>query len=733
MAELSTSAVPTRPTHSGRAEQGGDRSRRSGEAQQATAAGLDLLRVLGWLVLHDMALPGDPRRRVDHVLAGASGVYVVNTVSWSGAIETQNGSLRCGGTLHDDELAELSDAANGIRALLGGAPVAPLLCFERLEEVVGFAGDVGLCASENILDLLTGQPAILDSRTVAATATMLSSGLVSAPPAPAGGPPPVAKKRTRLSIRTPAAPATPPPPLTLPTSPAPPVVQPVAPPPVPGGEPTVDGTPLEATQPEAAPPEAAPPDADRPDADRLEALQALERLVGGPLRTPEPAARIDEPRPEQVFLPVEEYVVDAVVETAAAPDVEVEAGSAPESTFDARKRQAWDALAREISEAEEREAAERAEREAAARAEQEAREAAEREAREAAERAAAERAEQEAREAAEQEAREAAERAEQEAREAAEREAREAAERAAAARAEQEARAAEPEPAEGPEHSDVENAELAARAAAARAEEEAWEIAQQRAAERVAAARAAAQVPDASVVQAASRVSVPTVVDAAPVQAVVVEAISKPKVRIPRLGLRGRAIDDDERTPIPHSALVMVLLGAVLVAGVIVGAPRMPDVVGWTSNVLASEPAPTTGTPVAVGADGFHPKVRVLAGKPVTAQGAKGSAAPKGEYLVAVPLSLENVGGTQWDVPVAAGTTVADSLGVTHTVDTAVKAVKGRPLLAAQVAVAPGKAATGWVVFSVPNGRTVTSVTVGLATTADDGGTGDSVTWQVAP
>ena len=49
----------------------GRRSRqRKGEAQQATAAGLDLLRVLGWLVLHDVAVPGEDDRLIDHVLVG---------------------------------------------------------------------------------------------------------------------------------------------------------------------------------------------------------------------------------------------------------------------------------------------------------------------------------------------------------------------------------------------------------------------------------------------------------------------------------------------------------------------------------------------------------------------------------------------------------------------------------------------------------------------------------------
>jgi hypothetical protein len=70
MAELSAHAVTARSRDVPGARKG---SRRKGEAQQATAAGLDLLRVLGWLVLHDVVMRRDSDATVDHVLAGPSG------------------------------------------------------------------------------------------------------------------------------------------------------------------------------------------------------------------------------------------------------------------------------------------------------------------------------------------------------------------------------------------------------------------------------------------------------------------------------------------------------------------------------------------------------------------------------------------------------------------------------------------------------------------------------------
>jgi len=176
MAELTAHVSVSRARDgAGRAGKSSRSGQRKGEAQQATAAGLDLLRVLGWLVLHDAHLPDQPEASVDHVLAGPSGVYVVNTVGWSGAIVVRDDVLTVGGTNRSEFLAEVAAAADAVRDLLGGTPVAPLLCFERLEAVVGVAADVALCASENILDLLTSQPQILDPAAVAKASRGLSN------------------------------------------------------------------------------------------------------------------------------------------------------------------------------------------------------------------------------------------------------------------------------------------------------------------------------------------------------------------------------------------------------------------------------------------------------------------------------------------------------------------------------------------------------------------------------
>jgi hypothetical protein len=173
-------------------------------------------------------------------------------------------------------------------------------------------------------------------------------------------------------------------------------------------------------------------------------------------------------------------------------------------------------------------------------------------------------------------------------------------------------------------------------------------------------------------------------------------------------------------------ALLHVAVGALLIAGVIVAAPRVPDVVDWGRQIFAKEPPTTVGTVVKVSATTSHPAVEVLAGTPVPAQATDGAGPAKGQHLVAVPLRLHNVGTSGWNAPLAAKATVLDNLGVAHPVAKSVRAVAGYPLLAGKTAVAPGQETTGYVVFSVPDGRTLRSVTLGLTRASDE-----SVTWQV--
>ncbi|WP_281272195.1 nuclease-related domain-containing protein [Nocardioides marmorisolisilvae] len=141
----------------------GARKAERGDDRAAAIAGLDLLRAVGWLVLHDVAVPGEVEVPIDHVLAGPSGVYVINTVGGSGSIRMGENSLLVAGVSQYAHVEDVAAAALALREAIGGRPVVPILCFQRPDEVAGVVTKVAVCSTENILELLNGQPKVLDA------------------------------------------------------------------------------------------------------------------------------------------------------------------------------------------------------------------------------------------------------------------------------------------------------------------------------------------------------------------------------------------------------------------------------------------------------------------------------------------------------------------------------------------------------------------------------------------
>ncbi|HEX7717026.1 MAG TPA: hypothetical protein VF416_07045, partial [Marmoricola sp.] len=184
---------------------------------------------------------------------------------------------------------------------------------------------------------------------------------------------------------------------------------------------------------------------------------------------------------------------------------------------------------------------------------------------------------------------------------------------------------------------------------------------------------------------------------------------------------------DETGSRLPRRAFLQVALGALLVAVVIVAAPRVSGVVSWGQQLFAKGAPTAVGTVVPVEANQLHPAGQVLAGSPVPARPTAGRVA-KGQELVAVPLRISNAGLARWDLALAKRVTVIDTLGVSHAVDTSIPGVKGLELLPAKLRLAPGQSTTGYAVFSLPSGRTIRSVQLGLSASADD-----TVTWQVRP
>ncbi|PUA82439.1 nuclease-related domain-containing protein [Nocardioides currus] len=144
------------------------RLQRSADLWERGAAGeVEVARALaqlppGWTVLHDLAWPGRQRANLDHVVIGPGGVFVVDAKNWSGRIEVSNQVLMQNGRMREPAVASAAEAAIAVQSVV---PVANLcmgvLCFVRDEPLTGWARDVMVCSTSNVVAMLTSRPAVL--------------------------------------------------------------------------------------------------------------------------------------------------------------------------------------------------------------------------------------------------------------------------------------------------------------------------------------------------------------------------------------------------------------------------------------------------------------------------------------------------------------------------------------------------------------------------------------------
>jgi hypothetical protein len=101
--------------------------RRGVAGEQQTARLLDRLGRDGYVVLHDLAVPGSPAN-VDHLVIGPSGVFVVDSKQWTGNVaQGPDGLVWHNHYRLDRALATVRWEAETLGRLLG-VPAAPLLC-----------------------------------------------------------------------------------------------------------------------------------------------------------------------------------------------------------------------------------------------------------------------------------------------------------------------------------------------------------------------------------------------------------------------------------------------------------------------------------------------------------------------------------------------------------------------------------------------------------------------------
>ncbi len=130
---------------------------------EAVARVLATLDAAEWTVYRDVRWPTREFASLDHVVVGPKGVFVIDSLSWSGRLSVANDQVRLNGIIRDSELVGAVEAAAALTELigLGAHDVQPVLCFVREEWLTGTARDVLVCSTANLDTMLLGRSARL--------------------------------------------------------------------------------------------------------------------------------------------------------------------------------------------------------------------------------------------------------------------------------------------------------------------------------------------------------------------------------------------------------------------------------------------------------------------------------------------------------------------------------------------------------------------------------------------
>lgn len=169
--------------------------------ERTTGAILDGLRSAGWSVFHDVRLPGRHRTRVDHVVVGPPGVFVIEAKSSAGRIEIRDDNFWCRGRRQDRVVGQASEASMMVAGLVSGpaaATVRGALCFVREEPVAGWCYDVMISSTTNLRDMLTSRPTVLSPDEVMLASIELDLGFRATAERPASEPKLQPERETRV-------------------------------------------------------------------------------------------------------------------------------------------------------------------------------------------------------------------------------------------------------------------------------------------------------------------------------------------------------------------------------------------------------------------------------------------------------------------------------------------------------------------------------------------------------
>jgi hypothetical protein len=133
------------------------------EGETVTAAVLATLPA-GWTAIHDARWPSRRFANIDHILVGPSGIFVIDSKSWSGRITVDGGHLRQNGRSREKAVAGCADAGLAVAELAGphADKVFPVLCCLSDEPLSGWCRDVMVSSTATLAQMLVTRPTVLD-------------------------------------------------------------------------------------------------------------------------------------------------------------------------------------------------------------------------------------------------------------------------------------------------------------------------------------------------------------------------------------------------------------------------------------------------------------------------------------------------------------------------------------------------------------------------------------------
>ncbi|MET1059994.1 MAG: nuclease-related domain-containing protein [Nocardioides sp.] len=118
----------------------------------------------GWTVLHDMVWPGRRGARIDHVVIGPSGIYVISSQAWSGTVSVEDDVLREDGRPRERAVASAAEAALQVGQMSSRLAITqPMICFATAESVNGRSREVVVCSTGTLVDVLISRPQVLNA------------------------------------------------------------------------------------------------------------------------------------------------------------------------------------------------------------------------------------------------------------------------------------------------------------------------------------------------------------------------------------------------------------------------------------------------------------------------------------------------------------------------------------------------------------------------------------------